>query len=49
MLKFKTEWLLRSVVKINNKGIRPPQQEKQTEIQDKKIAVASVTIGAKHN
>ena len=30
----KTEWSLRSVVKLNNKGIRAPRQEGHTEIQD---------------
>ena len=31
--KLKTEWSLRSVVKLNNKGIRTPRQERHTEIQ----------------
>ena len=30
----KTEWSLRSVLKLNNKGIRTPLQERHTEIQD---------------
>ena len=34
--ELKTEWSLRSVVKLNNKGIRTPRQERHTEIQDVK-------------